>query len=247
MVKNMRKILAAVICVTVVLASATSCVSPAVSPTDKKDLVTDIKDKTFVVDDWTYTGEKKTEMTLDDFCAVVEECKALYAASPRIDYSVNGGEAGIRDRIDVSDVSKISSVQYKQYLEDILTMVSYRLSDICDQNLCFDETEWRQEWGYEEIKNSLIYIRTYYTSDPLDSTGMTRKERLKRMAEEYDEPSFSLYYGYGGNGTVFYSAVYYPGAGADENEQYVKVFPSVEEEEILSEIRFRETAANPDK
>ena len=204
------------------LFSVTSCMN-------RKETDTEVKNG-MALADWTYTGEKRTEMTLDDFRAVVEECKALYAASPRIDYSVNGGEAGIRDRIDVSDVSKISSVQYKQYLEDILTMVSYRLSDICDQNLCFDETEWRQEWGYEEIKNSLIYIRTYYTSDPLDSTGMTRKERLKRMAEEYYEPSFSLYYGYGGNGTVFYSAVYYPGAGADENEQYVKVFPSVEEE-----------------
>ena len=247
MVKNVRKILAAVICVTAVLAFATSCRNPAVSPTDKKDIVTDIKDKTFVVDDWTYTGEKKTEMTLDDFRAVVEECKALYAASPRIDYSVNGGEADIRERIDVSDVSKISSAQYKEYLEDILTMVSYRLSDICDQNLCFDETEWRQEWGYEETKNSLIYIRTYYTSDPLDSAGMTRKERLKLMAEEYNKPSFSLYYGYGENGAVFYSAVYYPGAGADENDQYVKVFPSAAEEEVLSEILLREAAANPDK
>lgn len=67
------------------LFSATSCMN-------RKETDTEVKNG-MALADWTYTGEKKTEMTLDDFRAVVEECKALYAASPRIDYSVNGGEA----------------------------------------------------------------------------------------------------------------------------------------------------------
>lgn len=214
--------------------SITSCMN-------RKDI--DLNENSiFSLSDWTYSGDKKTNMTIDDFQAVVDECKTLYAASQNIDFSFDGEKTDIRKTINISDPGTVSREQYNQYLDDILTMVSYRLSCICDENLRFDEMEWRKDLNLEDAKNSLIYLQSFFVSDPLESEEMTTNERIKKLLYESDKtPSLALLYGYKNGKKVFYSASYWDAAENKENAQSKEIFPGAAENSVLNEIQNRES------
>jgi hypothetical protein len=121
-----------------------------------------LQDRTLVLNEWAYEGEKKTSFSLADFYDIVEECETVYQQYDKILFA-NGREV---ETYQVASNNTLSATDYSKYLTDLSHMIDSRIRTVCDSSLYYSQSLHMAITGELGSRNAAWYDDAIFLEAP---------------------------------------------------------------------------------
>lgn len=187
-----------------------------------------LQDRTLVLNEWAYEGEKKTSFSLAEFYAIVEECETVYQQYDKILFA-DGREVETY-RVSSND---ISAVDYSEYLTDLSHMIDSRIRAVCDSSLYYSQSFHMAITGELGSRNAAWYDDAVFFEAP--DVDLYAFEHAWQAYSYIEDNIARIHVSVMGTARIYFT--FYAEDGSRES-----IFPTAAHEQILEALQAKEAS-----